>query len=161
MSLDTRRIPPGELSPCRFWLHHAPSVCAPRFDTAKPKCSSVLSFVEPKLLAKAISASRFHYPSEATLQRGVAELLTELKLDFKSEFVLTPQDRIDFLVGDVGIEVKIEGALAGVTRQLWRYAECPEINHLILVTTRHIHQNLPEEILGKPLYVVYLLNSIL
>ena len=112
-------------------------------------------------LCKVIRASRFQYSDEYKLQRGIAALLTQLGLEYKAEVRLNAKDRIDFLVGDVGIEVKTEGALAAVTRQLWRYAQLPEVKHLVLVTTSHAHQNLPEEMNGRTLEVVYLLNSFL
>jgi hypothetical protein len=112
-------------------------------------------------IAKAIYESKFHFNEEKDLQRGIAQVLTQLKFEFKAEVPLTRGDRLDFLVGDVAIEVKVDSSTSSVTRQLWRYAKLPEVNHLILVTTRSKHKNMPDEMNGKPLYVVYLLNSFL
>jgi hypothetical protein len=109
-------------------------------------------------IAQAIERRQFHYSNEWELQRGVAIVLDELKLEFHKEVVLGPKQRIDFLVGKVGIEVKVDMSLAGVTRQLWHYADSPQIEALILVTTRHVHRGLPLEMKGKPLFVIYLLN---
>ena len=67
---------------------------------------------------------------------------------------LGPGDIIDFLVGSVGIEVKIDGSLSSITRQLHRYAQYERIGSLILMTTRMKHLRLPDEMNGKPLVVI-------
>ena len=61
----------------------------------------------------------------------------------------------------IGIEVKTNDSKGGaslsqVTRQLWRYAKLDSIKAIILVTSRSKHRDLPAEILGKPVFVVYL-----
>jgi hypothetical protein len=116
-----------------------------------------------QLIADAIWQQKFRFSNEWELQRGIATVLTGLGLEFKAEVKLGAKDRIDFLVVSqkVGIEVKVDGSLAAVTRQLWRYADHPDISCFILVTTRSAHQRLPMEMKGKPILVVYLLNSLL
>lgn len=119
-----------------------------------------------EVLARALSSHKFAFNNEKELQGGLAQALTSIGAEHTPEFRLTKTERIDFLVADgVGIEVKTNDSrggvgLAAVTRQLWRYAKCPEIKSLILVTTRSKHRELPREILDKPLFVVYL-NSFL
>jgi hypothetical protein len=54
----------------------------------------------------------------------------------------------------VGIEVKVDGRWPDVMRQLTRYAECPELDALILVTTRAKHHHVPTDIDGKPVRLV-------
>jgi len=64
-------------------------------------------------------------------------------------------DRIDFLLpGGLGVEVKINGSLSGLTRQVHRYAQREEISALIVVTTRHRLAQLPDTMHGKPVRVV-------
>ena len=109
-----------------------------------------------KEIADALNSYHFSYQNEAELQTGIGFVLTQMKIEFSREVRLTKKDRIDFLVDKIGIEVKTDGALAAVTRQLWRYAECPEIDALILVTTRQAHRNMPDTLLGKPLFVIWL-----
>lgn len=115
-----------------------------------------------ELDATAIAANleqyKFSFANEWDLHNGVAQVLASLGLDFQKEVVLAPKNRIDFLVGKVGIEIKVDMSLAGVTRQLWRYADSEKIESLILVTTRHAHRGLPLEMKGKPIFIVYLLN---
>lgn len=62
------------------------------------------------------------------------------------------------MVGKIGIEIKVDGSVASVTRQLWRYAKRDEVDELILVTTRSKHREIVGPILGKELYVVHLLT---
>jgi len=118
-------------------------------------------------LAAALVSFRFRYKDEKELQAGVAQCLTGLKVTFTPEHPLNPKDRVDFFIaaGGIGIECKTNDSrggagLAAVTRQLWRYAKNDELKAIILITTRSKHRDLPKEILGKPLYVVYL-NSFL
>lgn len=97
---------------------------------------------------------RFHFNTESELQEGIASVLTDASFEFKREVTLSRKDRIDFLVGDVGIEVKVGGSLASVTRQLHRYSEFDKISSLILVTSRMCHGlNLPNSMNGKPLSI--------
>ena len=109
-----------------------------------------------KEIAEALDSHHYTYQNELDLQTGIAFVLTQMKVDFRREVRLTKKDRIDFLVDKVGIEVKTDGALAAVTRQLWRYAECPEIEALVLVTTRQAHRNMPDKLMDKPLFVIWL-----
>ena len=118
-------------------------------------------------LASALCFYRFRYKDEKELQAGVAQCLEMLKVPFVPEYPLNKSDRVDFFVaaGGIGIECKTNDSrggagLAAVTRQLWRYAKNDEVKAIILITTRAKHRDLPKEIFGKPLYVVYL-NSFL
>jgi hypothetical protein len=114
-------------------------------------------------IAEALRRFGFRYKDERQLQGGIAEALGKLGVANMPEFRLSPTARVDFYVleGQVGIEVKTAdsqggASLSAVTRQLWRYAKSDKISALILVTTRSKHMDLPSEILGKPVHVVYL-----
>jgi F0F1-type ATP synthase delta subunit len=111
-------------------------------------------------LAKLIRNTVFRFSDEAALQDGIEVLLQRHGLDYRREMILSPQDRIDFMVGDIGIEVKVASPLSSVQRQLFRYAKDQRVKSLILVTTRAMHKQCPEELLGKSVEVVHLLASI-
>jgi hypothetical protein len=99
-------------------------------------------------LAEHLASYRFNYTSERDLQDGIEQALQEAEVSYEREAPLG-LGRIDFLVGDVGIEVKIDGGDRAVLRQLQRYANHEEISELLLVTSRVRHQP-PELIEGKP-----------
>lgn len=100
---------------------------------------------------------RYVYASEDELQQQLAGVLTSAGLRPVREVRLTEHDRIDLMVGDVGIEVKVKGARQRPLRQLDRYAEHPSVQGLLLVTTRAT--TLPETMRGKPVAVVSLLAN--
>jgi hypothetical protein len=111
-------------------------------------------------IARIIQSTAFRFSNEFTLQDGLEALFEAKGVPFAREVVLSPRDRIDFLSGNIGIEVKVASSIEQVRRQLWRYAQREQIAGLILVTTRSMHKALQGEILGKPVVVAHLLASI-
>lgn len=104
--------------------------------------------------------TRFSFSNERDVQNGVELLLVKNLQSYIREAILTSNDRIDFLLEPgLGIEIKVDGSLSSVTRQLWRYSKLESITELILVTTKLQHTQLPADINGKPLSIVHLLNS--
>ena len=91
------------------------------------------------------------------LHDGIDRVLSASGISFKTEFDLGKAGRIDFMCdGGVGIEVKIKGGFAGVTRQLLRYAQCDQITELVFVTTRQSLRGMPAKLAGKRVITVYL-----
>jgi hypothetical protein len=107
-------------------------------------------------VAAVIKAQRYRYSGEAQLQEGIAGALAAAGITAVREVHLAGPDRIDFMAGALGIEVKVAGQSASVARQLARYAKSPEVEELMLVTTRARHRSVPREIGGKPVHVVLL-----
>jgi hypothetical protein len=119
--------------------------------------------MQPEELAKILQGFSFRFNNERELQYGVDQVLKKYELKYLPEYVLTKTDRVDFFLTEEGIALEVKtndskggASLSDVTRQLWRYAKCDHIKAIILVTTRSKHRTLPTEILGKPVYVVYL-----
>lgn len=112
-------------------------------------------------LANILYKAVYRYANEKELQRAISQILDQSGISWKAEVPLTPKDRIDFMVGDIGIEVKTDGSQQNVLRQLYRYACLPEIKALILVTTRQNHRHMPPQLDGKSCLVVFLINSFL
>ena len=110
-------------------------------------------------IREVLAGYRFRFASERDLQDGIARVLAGAGLAHRREAPLGEAGTIDFLVGDVGVEVKIKGALAQVTRQLHRYAEEPAVRELLLVTGSAQLDRLPRALCGKPLDVLHLLAS--
>lgn len=105
------------------------------------------------VIRRAVVARRFLFNDERDLQDGIEKVFTDEKIGHRREAEIEG-GRIDFLAGAVGIEVKVGGSLAEVTRQLHRYAKCSQVLALVLISSRLRLGNLPESLNGKPLVVV-------
>lgn len=93
--------------------------------------------------------------SEADLSILMDNLLTKNQIAHSREVFLSDTDRIDFVVGRVGVELKTKGAANAIVRQLSRYAQSASLDSLVLVTTRHQHtRGMPRELSGKPVRVI-------
>lgn len=111
--------------------------------------------VRTEAVVQALRASRFRVSTEAALQASIGEALASAGFAFEREVRLAPGERIDFLVdGRIGIEAKARYAKRATFRQLERYAAIAQVEALILITGTAI--GLPEEINGKPLFLVAL-----
>jgi hypothetical protein len=103
---------------------------------------------------------RFACSNEAQLQQAIEELLRQAGYQFMREKHLSRKDKPDFDVGGVAIEVKVDGSLTDVLRQLSRYAEQPAVDVLVLVTTRATHARVPTSMGGKPIRLVHLVGAL-
>lgn len=117
---------------------------------------STASFV-----ADAIRRVRFNCVSEDDLQRGIEKVLTDVGMKFEREVILSPRDRLDFVVDGLGIEVKIAGGLNDVMRQVQRYLGYEQIKAVMVVSTRSAHNSLPDSLRGKPVHVVVLRTGLM
>jgi hypothetical protein len=112
-------------------------------------------------LAALIGGHRFTYRDESQLHDGLAALFAAHQVPVQREAQLSGSDRIDFLAGRVGIEVKTHGQPAAVARQLQRYAGSDRIDALVLVTAVARHSRLPATLGGKPVLLASLLEGAL
>jgi dihydrodipicolinate synthase/N-acetylneuraminate lyase len=110
-------------------------------------------------IVAALAGRSFRFADEAQLQAGIAEALGADGIAFEREARLDGKNRIDFLIGRVGVEVKVGGSLTDVTTQLMRYAARDEIDELVLVTSRLRHDRMPLKLNGKSLTVVTLARA--
>ncbi len=111
---------------------------------------------QAEVIASFLAAHRFRYRNEGQLHDAIAGALEAGAISAEPEVQLTPHERIDFMAGRIGIEVKVAGTPAAVTRQLRRYADSPDVDALVLVTNRARHLRVAREIGGKPVRVVCL-----
>jgi hypothetical protein len=108
-----------------------------------------------------LDTAQLTFITEDDLQAAIATALAEAGLHPQREVILDRANRIDLTVDHVGIEVKIDGTWANVIRQLTRYAHHPDIDHLILVTTRTRHHKIPTALAGVPVHLVSLIGAAL
>lgn len=106
-------------------------------------------------IAKLLHEHRFNFTKEAELQQAINRVFVLNRIVYSREVRLTDKDRIDFLVGNVGVEVKVDGSLSDVTRQLHRYVQSAEIESMLLVTTRLRHLDCPRFLNRKEIEVYY------
>lgn len=112
-------------------------------------------------LARILGARRFTFATEKQLQDALEAVLRAEHVEFYREVPVGPRDRIDFLTAEgIGLEVKVDGSLSEVTRQLHRYAQSVDVMGLLLVTSRSRHDHMPPSFNGKPVLVHYLAGSI-
>lgn len=90
--------------------------------------------------------------TEAVVQDQIERALRQEGIEYEREVELAPRDRIDFMVGPVGVEVKIKGTRAQIIRQLARYVRNDRVEEIILAaTSRRVLTSAPDEITGMPI----------
>jgi hypothetical protein len=89
---------------------------------------------------------------EAAMQLALVMAFESAKLPFKRE-VTRGLDRIDFVVGRVGVECKVHCPTAALTRQLTRYALWDNVDELLVVTSDAKHVTVPPRLNGKDVHV--------
>jgi len=89
---------------------------------------------------------------EKFLQGEIADVLGIEGVSYEREVHLST-GIIDFMVGDIGVEVKVHQESMSVYRQLERYAKDPRLKGIILASVR-TGVTVPEDISGKPAAVV-------
>lgn len=125
-------------------------------DSAQPAASTFTGAEVAELLR----SHRYRFNDERELQDGIELALRATGVAYEREVRLEATSRIDFMVKDVGIEVKIAHSATALLRQLHRYAQIPAIRELVVVTRRLHHAQLPDTLGGKPLHVVALLAGL-
>lgn len=109
-------------------------------------------------IATALEGHRFNCTNEYVLQASIEAVLDGLDCGFIREYRLGNfAGRIDFYYPDmrIGIEVKVRGTLDKVYKQLKRYAAHPDIDVLILVSSRrNVFRGIPPSIDGVEIYCI-------
>jgi hypothetical protein len=94
-------------------------------------------------------------PGEYDLHGMIAAALEGAGIPCVHEYRLAPRCRIDFLCGNVGIEVKKGRPVpAQLRKQLSRYLASDEVSQVVVVMQRAV--GMPETISGKRVHVVSL-----
>lgn len=94
-------------------------------------------------------------PEEYEIHSAIETALTEYSIDFIHEAKIGTGCRIDFLCGDIGIEVKKGRPVASVLKkQITRYLSCESVNVLIVVLQKPC--KLPAHVCNKEVHIVSL-----
>lgn len=108
-------------------------------------------------LYKLLASYSLTLSCEKVLQTEIGDLLTTNGVEHTREVRLSDKDCIDFMVGSVGIEVKLKGSPMDIYRQCERYCGHQEVSELILVTNRSM--GFPALLKWKPTYILSLGRS--
>lgn len=109
-----------------------------------------------EIIKNILLTSRYNLADEKNLQLEIANSFTG-HIDFRREVRLSPTETIDFMVEDIGIEIKINGSAKKIYRQCERYCACDQVQMLILVTNKIMR--LPSLINNKTTFVINLGNA--
>lgn len=90
--------------------------------------------------------------AEKAAQAALEDLLKLNGVEFEREVALSPADIVDFMIGDIAVEMKLKGSVMDIYRQLCRYAAHDRVKGLVLLTSKAM--SLPELINDKPARVV-------
>lgn len=106
-------------------------------------------------VAQLLSQYRLPLHDERATQSEIASALDHAGVAHEREVRLSAADIIDFMVGEVGIEVKLRGtSKTQIYRQLERYAQHAAVRELVLATNTSM--GLPPLINGRPAHVLSL-----
>jgi hypothetical protein len=117
-----------------------------------PEQAAPVETIAPAELVRFLRRVRMRVSNEAALQQSIEEALAGNDIPYEREVRLSAAERIDFMVGGIGIEAKCRYSKRSIFRQLERYAARGEITALILITGTAM--GLPAEIGGKPVFIV-------
>jgi hypothetical protein len=109
---------------------------------------------EIQSIHKVLSTHRFPVHNEKQLQTDIAFIFERSGISYIREHILDNNNIIDFMSGDIGVEVKIKGNKKAIYLQCERYCDFPGIKSLLLITNRSM--GFPKQINGKDCYVLNL-----
>ncbi len=102
-----------------------------------------------------IGAARIDLSDEKRAQAQIGDVLTSAGIAFEREVRLSPGDVVDFMVGDIALEVKLKrNRKQAVFRQLLRYVKHDRVKGIILAT--NLGMGLPRAIDGVPAWYISL-----
>lgn len=104
-----------------------------------PQASQILALVR---------TLRLDLTNEKRTQVGLQEALERAGIVAQREVQLGDGDIVDFMVGNIAIEMKLKGQRRAILDQLERYARHGDVHEIILLTARCM--TLPAHIGGKP-----------
>jgi hypothetical protein len=111
--------------------------------------------VSPTKLILLLERLPIRIETEAAMQLSLSDELTRGGVVFEREVRLSPTDRIDFLIGSIGVEMKTKGSFVEVVRQLQRYATHERIRSLVLFTSSPKLLKMPKSIGKKRVHVAF------
>lgn len=126
--------------------------------------------MEMSQLSLLLGGYRYRFVSEVELQDGIAQVLLAAQVSFDREVTLPRtegirmvaglNDRPDFIVDGIAVEVKIKGSLSALLRQMSRYADHPDIRGVLAIGTPRWLEGVPTSLSSKPTRGLRLVSSL-
>ena len=98
----------------------------------------------------------YRHATEKQFHDAVTKALVREGVYFLREYRADPKNILDVFVphggepGGVAVEIKIGGGRSALIRQIFRYAEIPAVDGILVVSTRASHAAVPPTISDKP-----------
>lgn len=112
-----------------------------------------------KEIFKSLDGFPFSIHNEKLVQKEMSDIFNSHNIKHDREVMLKPHGTIDFMIGEIGLEVKVKGGVEAIFKQCKRYCEHEKVKCLVLVTARCM--GFPKEINGKPCYYFHLSKALL
>ncbi|WP_153785256.1 hypothetical protein [Pseudomonas sp. EMN2] len=77
----------------------------------------------------------YRFSDEADLQARMADVLQQHGYECTREYSVDAKNRVDLWVGNVVIEVKVDGSMSHALHQVDRYINLPQVHGVILAGT--------------------------
>jgi len=94
-----------------------------------------MSQAEVEKLALLLGSVRYRYASEAKLHDVIELLLKEAGIVYTREYRIDAQNRADFWINGIVIEVKVDGTAGDALRQVDRYIRLEGVHGVLLAAT--------------------------
>lgn len=112
---------------------------------------------EVEAIFQCLANRRFPLNNEIATQDAIESAFKDSGISYQREVRLDAANRIDFMIGDIGCEVKIKSPKMKLFRQIERYVEFDAISRIVLII--NVATGFPKEINGKPVYVLNLAKA--
>ena len=108
------------------------------------------------MVGMTLCKTRLNLSDEKLLQNDIAKAFDNMGISYKREVRIDDKCIIDFIIGRLGIEIKVKGggSTMNIYRQIERYCVNEHIDALLLLTSKTMR--LPETIANKAVYVISL-----
>lgn len=109
-------------------------VTQPRVSPVAPG-KAVEEQMQLQAIGRLLAGFGYRYGSEVQLHEALATVLAQAGHAPVREYRLDANNRADFWLDGLVIEVKVAGSLADALRQVGRYISLPQVRGVLLVTT--------------------------
>lgn len=86
-------------------------------------------------IGRLLAGFGYRYGSEVQLHQALASVLGQAGHEHVREYRMDANNRADFWLDGLVIEVKVAGSLADALRQVGRYINLPQVRGVLLATT--------------------------